>query len=140
MPDPTSEEELFHELSFYTLAHPDPAFIHQHIVDAYAAQRADQSTKPIKVAFALIGLYLHLEAGYSGKAVQQAHMRLAKQRKQWPAFPLPDARGAVTVATVVATPAGPERDQAIERWCRSVWEAWSGSREQVRELLQAELR
>ena len=37
MPDPTSEEELFHELSFYTLAHPDPAFIHQHIVDAYAA-------------------------------------------------------------------------------------------------------
>ena len=67
-------------------------------------------------------------------------MRLAKKRKQWPAFPLPDERGTITVAAVVATPAGPERDKAIKSWCRSVWEAWSGSREQVRELLQAELR
>jgi hypothetical protein len=135
-----SEEELFHQLSSYTLAHGDPAFIHQHAVDAYAAQRADENTKPIKVAFALFGLYLHLEEGYSGRAVQKAHMRLAKQRKQWPSFPLPAERGSVTVADVVAVQPGPERDAAIERWCKSVWEAWSGSREQVRELLRAELR
>jgi hypothetical protein len=53
--------DLFHELSFYTLSHGDPAFIHQNSVDAYTAQHADETTKPIAVVFALIGLYLHLE-------------------------------------------------------------------------------
>ena len=28
-------DDLYHEPSCYTLAHPDPSFIHQHIVDAY---------------------------------------------------------------------------------------------------------
>ena len=37
----TDPKEQFHELSFYTLAHRDPTFIHQHIVDAYTAQHAD---------------------------------------------------------------------------------------------------
>jgi hypothetical protein len=53
--------EPFDELSFYTLAHPDPAFIHQHIVDASIAQTANEDTKPIAVAFSLIGLCLYLE-------------------------------------------------------------------------------
>jgi hypothetical protein len=134
------EQEKFHELCFYTLAHRDPKFIHQHVVDAFAAQRADPDDKPIKVAFALIGLYLHLEQGYSGRQVQLAHMRLAKHRKQWPAFTPPSQRGAVTVADVLVAPPGCERDDAIERWCASVWEAWQGVRDAVCELLKDELR
>ena len=136
------EQDKFHELCFYTLAHGDAAFIHQHVVDAFAAQQAEPTAKPIKVAFALIGLYLHREQGYSGREVQLAHMRLAKHRKQWPAFTPPEQRGAVTVGDVLAVPPGRERDDAIERWCASVWEAWSesGVREQVRELLKDELR
>jgi Family of unknown function (DUF5946) len=66
-------EERYYELSYYTLGHKDPGFIHQHIVDAFAAQTANQNTKPIKVAFALIGLYLYLEKDYTGKEVQLAH-------------------------------------------------------------------
>ena len=133
------ERTQFDQLCFYTLAHGDPSFIHQLVVDAYTAQHADQNTKPIAVAFALIGLFLHIEKEYSGRQVQQAHMALAKRRKQWPAFPLPAERGAVTVADVVTVPPGPERDAAIERWCASVWEAWSASHEQIRDLVQAEL-
>ena len=133
------EQDKFHELCFYTLAHRDPAFIHQHVVDAFAAQQADRDTKPIKVAFALFGLCLHLEKGFSGKEVQRAHMQLAKRRKHWPTFPLAETRGAVTVADVLAAAPGPERDDAIELWCASVWEAWSASHGQVRELLQQEL-
>ena len=140
------ERTKFDELCFYTLAHGDPSFIHQLVVDAYTAQHADKNTKPIAVAFALIGLYLHIEKGYSGRQVQQAHMTLAKRRKQWPAFQLPAVtsygsteRGAVSVGDVVAAPPGQQRDAAIERWCASVWQAWSASHEQVRSLVQAEL-
>jgi hypothetical protein len=34
-----NEKSAYDELCFYTLAHArqDPAFIHQHVVDAYAA-------------------------------------------------------------------------------------------------------
>jgi len=38
MPD----EDQFHELLYYTLGHHDTTyFIHQYVVDAYAAQKAD---------------------------------------------------------------------------------------------------
>ncbi len=161
-----SDPTLLDQLYFYTLAHPDPRFIHQHVVDAYAAQQADEHSKPIGVALALIGLYLHLEKGYTGRQVQLAHMQLAKKRKQWPRFPLPHpavphpspksgervghtsepkakvsqaTRGDVTVADVMAAPAGPERDRAIERWCASVWKAWSASHDEVARLVASEL-
>jgi len=134
-----SEQAKFDELCFYTLAHGDPSFIHQLAVDAFTAQHAHEHSKPIAVAFALVGLYLHIEKEYSGRQVQQAHMILAKRRKQWPAFQLPAERGTVKVSDVVAAPPGLERDAAIERWCASVWAAWSASHEQVRKLVEAEL-
>lgn len=133
------ERELFDELSFYTLAQVDPSFIHQHIVDAYAAQTADKDTKPIVVAFGLIGLYLHIERGYTGKEVQRAHMQLAKHRKTWPAFELPARRGDVRVADVMRAEPGAARDAAIERWMASVWGAWSVSHTSVAELVAGEL-
>jgi len=48
------EQEKYYELSCYTLAHPDPQFIHQHVVDAFMAQTADQNTKSIGITFALM--------------------------------------------------------------------------------------
>ena len=39
----------YEELAFYTLAHGDPAFIHQHVVDAWMLQTADETTKPIAI-------------------------------------------------------------------------------------------
>ena len=86
-------DDLYNQLAFYTLAHPDPSFIHQLVVDAYTAQNADDSTKPIALDFALIGLYLHIEKGYTGKQVQRAHMQLANRTKTWPKLTLPTNRG-----------------------------------------------
>jgi len=54
-PSMKTDHDLYNELAFYTLAHPDPAFIHQNVVDAFAAQHADESSKPIYIVFALIG-------------------------------------------------------------------------------------
>ena len=131
-----SNEEAYNELCCYTLAHRDPSFIHQHVVHAYAAQTADERIKPIKLAFALIGLYLHVERNFSGKQVQRAHMFLARRKRVWPSFPLPKDRGSMTVADVVAVAAGAKRDKAIHEWCVSVWKAFHQSHQIVDELTQ----
>jgi hypothetical protein len=135
-----SDQNLFDELTFYTLSHRDPRFIHQHVVDAYAAQLADEQTKPIKLVFSLVGLYLFLEKGFTGRQVQQMHMRLARRRKQWPRLSLPSGpRGDVTVSTVLAAPPGPARDEMIRSWCASVWQTWQASRPRIVDLLKEEL-
>jgi hypothetical protein len=128
-------KEKFYELSYYTLAHPDPAFIHQHIVDAFIAQTAGPDTKPIGVAFALIGLCLYLEKNFTGKQVQLAHMALGRRKREWPKFDLPEVRGEITIADVLNEPAGPQRDAKIREWCASVWQAYSESRQKVLDLL-----
>ena len=133
------ELEQYHELCAYTLAHPSPSFIHQHVVDAFAAQHADATTKPITVTFALIGLYLHVERKQTGRQVQRVHMLLARRRKRWRTFDLPADRGDVTVCDVIGVPPGPARDQMIDSWCASVWEAYAASHRMVVELMQSEL-
>jgi len=120
----------YHDLAFYTLAHPDSQyFIHQHIVDAQTAQTADAHTKPIAIVYALVGLYLMLEKNYTGRQVQLAHMQLSKNKKDLPPIPLPEKRGEITVQEVLNATAGPERDGAIRDWCVSVWDAYVDARE-----------
>lgn len=127
-----AERQAQVELTAWTLSLRDAEFIHQHVVDAWAAQHADENTRPIAVAFSLLGLYLHIEKGSTGREVQHAHMQLAQPkgrgpgRKNWPRFPLPAERGPVTACDVMAAPEK-ERPQAIEEWCRSVWNAWEES-------------
>ena len=130
----TSDLDLYHELAYYTLSHPDPSFLHQNIVDAYTAQHATGDTKPIAVVFALIGLYLYVEKDFTGKQVQRIHMQLANPRKKWPQLTPPKERGAITVSAVMAASPGKERDEMIRNWCASVWEAWEASHDQIRGL------
>ena|SRR5437867_2618944 len=131
----TSEQDAYHELCCYTMAHGDASFIHQHVVDAFAAQHADEHSKPIGVTFALVGLYLHVEKQFSGRQVQRVHMQLGRRKHSWPALALPPHRGVMTAVDVMAAPAGPERDHAIHAWCASVWEALAGNRQTVADLL-----
>ena len=42
----------------------------------------------------------------------------------------------MTVADVLAAPAGPERDEAFDDWCRTVWTAFSGNRQTIVVLLK----
>lgn len=130
------EQHAFDELCAYTLTRGDAAFIHQHAVDAFAAQHADESTKPIKITFALVGLYLLIERQVSGRQVQRIHMQLAKRKETWPTFPLPADRGRISAIDVLKAAEGAERDAAIHAWCGSVWAAYSGSREAVAGLLR----
>jgi hypothetical protein len=134
-----SPDHLYDELAFYTLAHPSRDFIHQNVVDAYAAQQATETTKPIAVTFALIGLYLCLEHGFTGRQAQLAHMKMARRRKPWLTLPLPEYRGDIQITDVLAAAPGPARDDAIRRWCESVWQSWSHAHSTVAALAQTEL-
>jgi len=135
MSNTNSEMQQYYELSYYTLAHPGPQFIHQHIVDAFAAQTANHDTKSIAVAFALIGLSLYLEKNCTGKQVQLAHMALTNRKKDWPRFDLPKDRGEITVADVLSKPEGEERDAMIHAWCASVWQAYRDTHTEIRSLI-----
>jgi hypothetical protein len=124
----------YHELYAYTMGRP--RFILQHVVDANRAQTVGADGKPIGIVFALVGLYLHLERGFTGAQVQQAHMTLGRTKREWPAIPLPERRGQMTPEDVMAAPEGAERDAAIDRWCASVWAEYEGSRGVIVRLLQ----
>lgn len=130
-----TEAEAYEAICYDTLSLGDAEFIHQHVVDAFAAQDARDEDKPIRLTFALIGLYLYVEKGFTGREVQRAHMRMANSRREWPRFQLPSDRGAVTAIDVERAEPGQERKQMIRRWCESVWERFITEKSIIEQLL-----
>ena len=124
----------YDEVYLYTMGRP--GFILQHVVDAFAVQRVNDDSKPIGLVFGLVGLYLHVEKQFSGREVQRVHMELGRRKRGWPRVYVPKDRGSMTVADVLAASAGPERDAAIDNWCRSVWTAFGANRETIIALLR----
>jgi hypothetical protein len=119
------------DLSFYTLSHKSNDFIHQHLVDAYTAQVANENTKPIALVYALAGLYLLIVKKYSGRQVQLAHIEMSKKSKIFDTIILPVNRGKITIKEVIETPEGIERDEMIHQWCISVWDAYTSEQNKV---------
>jgi hypothetical protein len=123
----STDQDLFYELTNYTLTHPDKAFIHQHVVDAFTAQTADRQTKPIALVFALVGLYMMIEKGYTGRQVQLFHMLMAKNKQPWPRIRIPKSKGDITISDVIAAKPGVERDEMIKKWSINVLNAYKES-------------
>lgn len=124
-------EADYHALCAYTLGLGDPEFIHQHVVDAYAAQVAGREGKSIGLTFALVGLFLHCELGWTGRRVQLAHMTLARQKKIWPEFVRPSGTADQTWVDVVLHSEGDARKRAISSWACAVWAWWRPAHFQV---------
>ncbi len=133
------DTDAYHQLCAYTLSHRGNDFIHQHVVDAYAVQHAHEGTKPIALTFALIGLYLSVEKGISGRQVQRFHMQMARTRKPWPRLPLPSVPADISARDVIAAPPGPERDARIHAWAAAVWRSCPAAHDTVRALARSEL-
>jgi hypothetical protein len=88
-------QTAYDELYVYTMGRPK--FILQHVVDAHMAQTiAAEDGASIGIVFALVGLYLHVEKGFTGAQVQQVHRTLARQKRSWPAISMPADRGNCT--------------------------------------------
>ena len=125
--------ELFNELSGYTLSQYNAEFIHQYSGDAYGAQHAGAPTKNIRVIFALIGLCLAVEHNFTGRQAQLLHMKIPKQ--EWMILTPPEQRGNITVADVVAANSDEEKKEMIMKWVRSVWESWFQHHVYIREVV-----
>jgi hypothetical protein len=123
--------ERYGELASWTQSLGDPAFPHQHAVDAWAAQHASAAAPPIRTTFALVGLYLACERGFTGREVQLAHVRLARRNRDWPRF-VPERRATMTIADVLAAES---RTAALLRWSANVWDAWAHEQARVHELV-----
>jgi Family of unknown function (DUF5946) len=129
--------QLCDELAAYTLTLADKDFIHQLVVDTYCVQHVGDALKPIAISFALIGLFLTFERGYTGRQVQRAHMWLAKKSKVWPRFEAPQTRALITVLAVVQTPPGSARNDMIRNWGKSVWDMWQPEHKSILALMES---
>jgi hypothetical protein len=127
---------LYMELSAYTLGLGDPSFPHQHVVDAFAAQHAGPGVKPINTLFALIGLYLTAEKGFTGRQVQRVHMLLAARPREWPRLAPPASTGALTVRDALQAEVAEDRMAMIKNWDKSVWGSWSAERQRVMDIVK----
>lgn len=131
--------ELFGELSAYEIEVSDFRFLHQYSVDAYGAQHTGDSTRNITTVFSLVGLYLAIEKGYTGRQVQLTHMELAKQKVQWPRLSSPVSHNEVTVNDVMQAEPGKARDAMQRKWMEAVWKEWSEHHEWVRQVCRDRL-
>src|SRR5438067_801125 len=93
----------YHEVYVYTMGRP--GFILQHVVDAFAVQSVSDDSRPIGLVFGLVGLYLRVEKQFSGRQVQRVHMELGRRKREWPRVYVPEDRGSMTVADVLAASA-----------------------------------
>lgn len=126
---PASPEcwQEFGRLTAYNLQQASDDFRHQVAVDTYAAQHPGLPAKRVTLWFALGGLHLALEEGWTGRQVQVAHQRLSRLDKAGPDLDHLAVQSDMTVGDVMAARPGDERDTALMEWARAVWRAWSPS-------------
>lgn len=100
-------------------------------VDVYAVQHAGGPHPDKSVDIHLVGLYLCLEEGVHPGRIPPLHRRLADQTSEWPHLPPPPPFTDMTVADVLLAV---DSAEAVNRWARAVWEAWSEHHDSVARL------
>ena len=117
------------EVLGFEFQHPVMLRYQQLTIDTYGAQHAGGATPPIRVAYALAGLWLAIEHGFSGEEVRAVHRRMGHPTGSWPAFdaPPPD-RDWMTVVDVAEVGVRQHSEsghaRAAQRWAEEVWAAW----------------
>ncbi|HEV8337566.1 MAG TPA: DUF5946 family protein [Candidatus Polarisedimenticolia bacterium] len=114
--------------------------VHRLFVDAYAAQHPERYCVSFKsLAAHLAHLCWSLEQGGSQAVPSEAIRRWVERHPHLEKPPLPEFRGALTIADVTAAPGPAEHHRAVERWARSVWEAHAGLHATVRGWVRSAL-
>lgn len=115
------------------------ASAHRLSTDSYMAQYPGApSRRSIRsVAVHLIGLHLALEQGRGSSEATKAMQRAANRKRDFVWLDPPASLGEVTVLDVRQARNPAEHAGLVERWARSIWEAWSPHHETVRRWAQA---
>ncbi len=106
----------FGRLTAYNLQQASADFRHQLAVDTYAAQHPAPPAKRVTLWFALAGLHLALDEGWTGRQVQVAHQHLSHLDKVGPDLDHLVLQSGMTVRDVMAARPGDERDTALMDW------------------------
>jgi hypothetical protein len=109
--------------------------VHRLTVDTYAVQHSGRATPQTiqSVTVHLISLGSVLERGYaSDQATQMMGRAIARYKDGFEWLPPPDSLGAVTVLDVVGARTLAEHSSRVERWARSVWQAWAQHHDAIR--------
>jgi len=121
----TSDQDLYLELSYYTLAHPNPSFIHQHIVTLMRLTcrrnwKANRSCLRFDWTLLARREKLYWQAGTESSyelasSVSNGSSRIFRKS------------GSYHSAECTGASPGQSRDAMIHNWCASVWTAWNES-------------
>lgn len=126
--------------------HPVMLRYQQLTADAYAAQHAGGDAPLMRTGYALAGLWLSIEHGFSGEDVRSIHRRMGRPTAAWPMFEAPvPPQPWLTVVDVaeagVRVPSDRGHAMAVDAWAESVWETWQrvrpGTDDAVERLLSA---
>jgi hypothetical protein len=84
----------------------------------------------------LISMYLVLERGYDFQRATEAMRKVIEKHKRdfvW--LRPPDNRGSITVLDVSKARDVEEHTEIVKQWAWSVWNAWSGYRDAIRQFV-----
>ena len=133
--------DLYMEVLAIEYADP-PLFgrVHQLTVDSYAAQHPGGSHPDKSVDVHLCGLYLSLVRSTDSASISPLRQRLIDSVEEWPHFPPPSDLGPMTVFDIALTGSVNEHAEVVQRWARSVWQAWSPHHASIAEMAVRHLR
>jgi Family of unknown function (DUF5946) len=114
----------------------DPALAEARMlsVDVYMAQHPGTFNRQAaqSVWVHLVGMCLSLEHGYDAMASIRAKARLAAPDARFEWLEPPADLGPITVLDVLATATATDHASAVDKWARTVWEAWSPHHSAIR--------
>lgn len=115
----------------------DPLFAKNHrlTVDAYAAQHPGKpSPQSIRsVWLHLVSLQLVLERGIDQVTATESLQRMAAAKVELPWLEPPVSLGELNVNDVLEAASAREHCRAVHAWAESVWQAWAGQHDVIRD-------
>jgi hypothetical protein len=112
---------------------------HRLTVDTYAAQHpGSPGRKEIQSVFIhLTRLYLQLERGLNGRQANDVMLNISKFKEQYVWLdPVPDFEGTVNIIDVAGAKNLDEHKHAVEKWARSVWNAWEKHHDTIKYFVE----
>lgn len=127
---------MWDELLARSFSALDLARYHRQIVDLYSMQHPDEYCASAKsYAAHLTGLCCYAERG-GEPAIQAAVQRWLSTNPELHKPPIPDRRGEITLADLLAADDPAQVAEVMERWTAAVWAAYADTHDLARDWIE----